>query len=146
LLALALAPVVALASTFPPVSLRGPGGDRSLTPATVADATAGIAPAAGQLTVDLRELPDAARATIPVDVGVGGLLAQLPQEVDHVADATLGAGELQVGDRLVNGARIDERWDQEGTREGTGELTLELQVGVGHIIVERLPTAAERPR
>ncbi|MPY94543.1 MAG: PspC domain-containing protein, partial [Acidimicrobiia bacterium] len=146
LVALALTPAVVLASTFPDVSLRGAWGDRLLTPATVAEASAGFDHGVGKLTVDLQELPADADATVPVELGIGELVILVPDDVDLVVDAEMGAGELVVGDRRASGARLDELWTESGGPRAEAEVRLELETGVGKIEVQRLARPEELPR
>jgi hypothetical protein len=126
LVALALVPATILTSTFPDVSLRGAWGDRQVTAANVAEASAGFEHGVGQLTVDLGALPADATATVPVTLGVGELIVLVPEDVNVVVAATVGAGELEVGDRRTGGTHIDEVWSEPArpsAREAAADAT-----------------------
>lgn len=144
--ALALVPAVILASTFPDVSLRGAWGDRLVSPATAAEASGGFDHGVGKLTVDLQELPAGAVATVPVELGVGHLEVLVPDDLDLVVEAKVGAGQLDLDERRTDGVRLEEVWTTSGGPEATGALRLELEVGVGHIDIETRPRLQEAPR
>lgn len=132
--------VLALVITQP--DLDGEGGTRTVRPDTVAAAQEHQHLAAGQLTLDLRDVPFVAGETVEIeaDLGMGQLRVLVPSNLDVEVRAEVGAGEAMVwGDQVSDGFR------QQTTRSidadvspADGELVLDLRVGMGQISVERV--------
>jgi phage shock protein PspC (stress-responsive transcriptional regulator) len=95
---------------------------------------------AGALTLDLREAPLSAR-TPPVEaaVGMGRLRVIVPSEVDVDVDARVKAGSI-AGDLAPTpsegGVDLHEAFSSDGA-EGGPDLRLDLQVGIGEVVVDR---------
>jgi len=118
------------------VDLDGGVGQRTRTPATVADIPAQYKLGAGELIVDLRRLDWPRRGPVDVDLrlGVGHALVLVPESVCVAADSTVGAGYLGVLGSQTGGADLDEH---EGTVDrATGpRLRLTGHVGLGALEV-----------
>jgi hypothetical protein len=129
------------------VHVAGGIGDRTIRPATVAEATDGYDHGIGQVTVDLRDLatqlPARETVTVPVDLGIGDLRVLVPDGVDLEVAADVGIGRVDALDRSSDGVGNDETFrfnDPNSDRS----LRLDLDVGIGHVDVdmERVPAGA----
>lgn len=134
--------LVVLSLVLAQPDLDGESGTSTVRPDTVAATQERQHLAAGQLTLDLRDLPFEAgeQVVMEAEVGVGQLRVLVPSNVDVEVRAEVGAGEITVwGDQVSEGFR------QETTRSvdadvapADGELSLDLRVGMGQISVERV--------
>jgi cell wall-active antibiotic response 4TMS protein YvqF len=110
-------------------------GESTKRPETTADLEP-FRHAIGKLTVDLTapdlDLDD---QTVEASVGIGELLVLVPEDTDVTVDAHVGAGNADVLGEQDDGFDVDLDWIS-GT-SGTQELTLDLEVGLGDIRVER---------
>jgi hypothetical protein len=90
----------------------------------------------GQLTVDLTE-PDLPLdgATVEASVGIGELLVLVPPDADVSLDAHVAVGNAQALGDTESGVDVD--FTLISGTSGTQEVTLELDVGIGNIRVER---------
>jgi predicted membrane protein len=122
--------------------LDGAAGDRTVLPSTVAAATEFQHLAAGQLVIDLRDVPFTAGEPIVVtaEVGVGQLRVLVPSNVDTQVRTDVGAGEAEVwGDQVSEGFRQDTtRVTEADVTPAAGAVQLDLRVGLGQISVERV--------
>ena len=122
--------------------LDGASGDRTVLPSTVAAATESQHLAAGQLVIDLRDVPFTPGETIVVtaEVGVGQLRVLVPPNVDTLVRTDVGAGEAEVwGDQVSEGFRQDTtRVAEADVTPAAGAVELDLRVGMGQISVERV--------
>ncbi len=138
LLGCLLLPVVAVSSVLNDVSVTGETGDQSWQPRAVADVRPEYRLAAGQLQIDLSQVRFGSQpATIDARVAVGEMRITVPsgQPVTIHADAT---GSIQALGRETSGYKVHSDISQSGS-ERLGQLTLNLRVGVGSIIVARGP-------
>jgi hypothetical protein len=138
LLGCLLLPVVAVSSVLSDVSVTGETGDQSWQPRAVADVRPEYRLAAGQLQIDLSQVRFGSQpATIDARVAVGEMRITVPsgQPVTIHADAT---GSIQALGRETSGYKVHSDISQSGS-ERLGQLTLNLRVGVGSIIVARGP-------
>lgn len=143
--ALALAAVV-------DVPLNGGVGDRTLTPAALADLPDTERLAVGHLVVDLTHIEAVGGTTrFDASVAIGELEVIVPEELTVEVRAEAGAGQVDVylsdaplslpGPDLPRLSSTDDglgasvRGVYEGT--GPGTLVLDLEVGVGHVEVTR---------
>ena len=108
---------------------------RPLGPAEVGD---GLEHGIGTYTVDLRDFEwTGDNAEVPVDLAVGvELRVTVSDGVDLVVDAEVAVGQVDGLDRQASGTGVEETFtfDEPGS---TWTLHLRLDVGVGHIVVER---------
>jgi phage shock protein PspC (stress-responsive transcriptional regulator) len=122
--------------------LDGESGTRTVRPDTVAATQEFQHLAAGQLTLDLRDVPFTTGETITMgaEVGMGQLRVLVPSNVDVEVRSDVGAGETRVwGDEVSNGFREQTtRTVQADVSPADGELSLDLRVGMGQISVERV--------
>ena len=122
--------------------LDGASGDRTVLPSTVAAATESQHLAAGQLVIDLRDVPFTPGVPIVVtaEVGVGQLRVLVPSNVDTLVRTDVGAGEAEVwGDQVSEGFRQDTtRVAEADVTPAAGAVELDLRVGLGQISVERV--------
>lgn len=122
------------------VPLRGGFGDPVYRPTTRAEVTSPYRLAAGQLTLDLRDLDlSGSTVTIVSSIGAGEILVIVPHGPTVVVDAELGVGEMDILGRHGEGTGFDRRVVDEGA-EGSGRLVLRIEAGVGHVEVRRAST------
>jgi hypothetical protein len=140
--ALLLGPLALAAAVLGDTSIWGPIGEREVVPTTVADIGDGLDHGIGQYTVDLRRLEwPGVTVDVPVKVGIGELQVSVPDDVDVVVDATVGAGRIDAVGRSASGTSLDEHlaYDDPSTDR---TIHLEVDVGVGHVEVDRVATGA----
>ena len=122
--------------------LDGESGTRTVRPDTVAATQEFQHLAAGQLTLDLRDVPFTSGDTIAMaaELGMGQLRVLVPSNVDVEVRTDVGAGEARVwGDEVSNGFREQTtRTVHSDVSPADGELSLDLRVGMGQISVERV--------
>ena len=97
--------------------------------------------AGGRLTLDLRDLPrSAADRHITASVGIGQLVVIAPPLAGLEIRTQVGAG----GTWLLGAVRgpATEIQDVRIARGAAGTYTLNLEVGVGEVMVERMPGSA----
>ena len=117
------------------VPLAGGVGDRTERPATPAELTS-YELGAGDFLLDLRQLqlPPGTTA-VKARVGVGELVAEVPDGVTVRVVASSGLGEVQVLGEQDNG--VANRVDTTAEDGGDRRLELDLRVGIGQVRVER---------
>ncbi|MDO9409670.1 PspC domain-containing protein [Patulibacter sp.] len=156
-LALALA-VPATAAVVADVDVDRSVGERDFRPGTVARAEQGYRLGAGQMVVDLRDLPlrRGQRVTIPARVDVGQVGVVLPRDrcVAWTIRTDLGAaGGYDVlgsssggGSWTGNGdGPVIEVDPAPGADDDRPRVTLDLRVGVGHVAVAQSRGAIDGP-
>jgi len=143
---LLLVPVVIVATLAPQVDgivlTDGDVRERVERPATLAALPAEYEFGAGRTTIDLRgidgeALAAAGRTTLLIEFGVGELIVLLPADVAVEVEATLGIGELAVGDVRVGGIGQERTVRLDGTSPDTGLLVLTVEQGIGSMTVTR---------
>jgi hypothetical protein len=120
--------------------LDGGMGERTLAPATVAAAEQPQQLGVGQLTIDLDQVP---LTDEPIDVraevGIGHLHVIVPRDATVVIDAEVGAGDVTVDgitvDDGVRSSSHERTFEPAGVSAGT--ITLDLELGIGRIEVDR---------
>lgn len=118
------------------VPFEGGVGDRFYRPSSTADVRDDYRLAVGGLTIDLSNVE---LGSIPVEttasVGAGRLEVRVPPGVEVIVRGHSGAGLVSVFGREDEGLDASlELADGEG---GSGEVILDLDVGVGAVFVER---------
>lgn len=118
------------------IDVDGSIGQRTRTPATVADIPAQYKLGVGELVVDLRrmEWPRTGPVDIDVRLGTGHAVVLVPRNVCIASNATVGLGFVGVLGSESAGADLDER---EGTVDRATGPTLRLKshVGIGALEV-----------
>ncbi len=90
----------------------------------------------GTMTIDLREIDDLADATrVSASVGLGELVIRVPRGADFSVDAEVGAGEIQILGRSVNGVGLDESYETPGFDDSSQRFLLDLQAFTGRVEV-----------
>jgi hypothetical protein len=120
--------------------LDGGIGDRTIEPTTVAAAERHQQLGIGQLTMDLTKVPlGADTVEVRAEVGTGHLHVLVPRDVTIVLDAEVRAGDVVIDDDTVADG-LHERAERTFAAEGTstGTVRLDLEVGAGHIDVDRV--------
>jgi hypothetical protein len=115
--------------------VTGDVGDSIEAPATPAEIDTyehGI----GKLTVDLTA-PGLEGEDLEVEakLGIGDLLVLVPEDADVTVDAHVGAGNIDALGQQEDGLDVD--LDEEFPGLGEREVTLELEVGIGNLRVQR---------
>ena len=103
---------------------------------SVSDISADYNLAMGKLTVDLRQLDDLSATTeVNANVGMGELIVRVPEGTEVEVDARVGAGQLEIFDRTIDGVGIDESYRSPGLTRGEDSLVLDLQMFTGRVEV-----------
>ena len=115
-------------------------GEVDQTPLTVEEAEEGFSVAAGQVRIDLTELPTDRRGTVevPISVGAGDVIVVLPRDGAFDAEITMHAGQVQWLDTFVAGVStgVPETFESPAVEDGaTPDLHLEIVVGAGNVRV-----------
>ena len=131
ILATALA-AVAVAFAWFNVSLHDGVGDRTESPAAIADVPSGYELGIGKLTVDLSRLPAGQPVQVKARVGVGRLEIDVPRNAKVALTTHVKAGNID-----AFGIHEDGRNAQ--LKTGNGVMRIDAQVGAGHIEVLRVP-------
>jgi hypothetical protein len=135
-LGVVLAVVAGIVVLLPGVSSLE-AGDRVLVVRDVADLQDAYELGAGQLTLDLRALDLPPGSTeLRVDVGMGELRIQVPEEATVEVDGRVTAGELRAFGTRIDGVGA-RRLVTDAGRDGAGTLTIEARVGLGTLEVSR---------
>ena len=131
-----LAVVTLVTAAAPFEGFQGGVGDRTFVVNSVDDIRSDYNLAMGKLTIDLRQVDDLAAATeVTASVGTGELIVRVPQGTDVSVDARVGAGQLVIFDRVLDGVGVDETYATPGF-DGSGEsLSLDLQMFTGRVVV-----------
>jgi hypothetical protein len=124
------------------VHVNGAVGERTVRPVTIAEAEDGYDHGIGQLTVDLRGLDraDEDEVTISVDLGVGEVKVLVPEGTNLEVVTDVGIGKVDVLDREAEGVGNDDTFRFEDPASNQ-KLRLEIDVGIGHVDVDRVPAA-----
>jgi phage shock protein PspC (stress-responsive transcriptional regulator) len=124
------------------VPFEGGVGDRYYSPASAIELRDSYRLAAGVMIIDLTDVAAGADdVDVAATVGTGNLEVQVPREVGVTVEASSGAGVVEVFGRSQGG--IDVSLNHSTGNELRGKITLNLDVGLGAIWVER---AGELPR
>jgi phage shock protein PspC (stress-responsive transcriptional regulator) len=131
LVALAATAIAITFSVFD-VSLNDGVGDRSYTPAAVADVRDRYELGIGTLDLDLSNLPPNRVVETEARVGIGDLKVIVPQDATVAVDASARAGSVDVLGQEEDGSHAS-------VVTGDGRYKLVLHVGAGQIDVVRAP-------
>ena len=131
---------------------RGSGvGEARVTVADIEELEDEYRHGIGQLVVDLRDLdPERTDHSVELSLGIGELRVYVPDSIATTADIKVGVGSIEARGA---GYAWYESTDGLGTRrtiavpvegETTGELRLDIDVGIGEVDVRTVPAAIER--
>lgn len=135
-----LGTILALAAWITAVApfegFQGGIGDRTV----VVSSTDAIQPdynvAMGKLTLDLTELETIGTpTTLTASVGMGELLVRVPEGTSVEVDVRVGAGEVMIFDRVVDGVGLDETYRTPGFDSSEQHFDLQLEVLTGRVEV-----------
>jgi hypothetical protein len=135
-----LGSILALAAWITAVApfegFQGGIGDRTV----VVDSVEAIRPdynvAMGTLTIDLSEIDAIGSPTsLTASVGMGELVVRVPEGTSVEVDARVGAGQIMVFDRVVDGVGIDEIYRTPGFDASAEHFELQLEVLTGRVEV-----------
>jgi len=133
---------VAVVAAFLTVPLEGGVGDREFRPQTLGDLRPDYRLTGGDLRLDLGALsPAGATVSLAASVGVGRLTVVVPDGVPVEVEARVAGGGLVLFGARQTGTGLGDRVErtESGTGSASGRLTLELEVGIGGIVVETAP-------
>lgn len=119
-------------------------------PQTVEEVESSYQLGAGEFSLDLSgiEVPAGQDVETSIQMGAGELVVTVPDDVDVLVNARVGAGELRVFDQTRTGvgiqletvARLDDPDRSDGTGPDADEpavLTIDLNAGFGDVTIER---------
>lgn len=116
-------------------------GDAVYRPTDVATAEDGYSVIAGNVVIDLTDLPlDGDLVTVPVNLGAGELRVIMPEGVSYTAEVRQPAGDFTWLDDRTRSGVGDGGWrtyESESAADGAApEIELELSLGAGELTVE----------
>lgn len=123
-----------LSATLVDEPLTGGTGNVIVAPQGLADLKGEYHLAAGQLTVDLSQVPLTASPTVKVTVALGRLTVLVPPQANVYVAAHAGAGHVDLFGTTDDGVNIDSPVTQSPS-PGGGTIHLSLSVGFGEIDV-----------
>jgi phage shock protein PspC (stress-responsive transcriptional regulator)/predicted membrane protein len=123
---------VAVAFAWFDVSFHDGIGDRTETPASIADVPSRYELGIGKLNVDLSHLPAGQPVQVKAHVGLGRLEIDVPRNAKVALTTHVKAGDID-----AFGIHDDGRNAKVNT--GNGVMRIDAQVGAGHIEVVRVP-------
>lgn len=128
--------VTLLTAAAPFEGFQGGVGDRTIQVSTVGDIQSDYNLAMGTMTIDLREIDDLTNTTpVNASVGMGELVIRLPRGADFSVDAEVGAGEIEILGRTIEGVGIDETYETPGFDDSSETFVLDLQTFTGRVEV-----------
>lgn len=131
-----LAAVALMTAAAPFEGFQGGVGDRTYEVASIDDINADYNLALGKLTIDLRDVEDLEAATpLTASVGMGELIVRIPAGTAIDVDASIGAGQLEILGRVIDGVDIDESFVSPGFEGSSQSLRLDLQTFTGRVEV-----------
>ena len=124
-----------------PVSVSSGIGDKTERPTAVAELKPAYELGMGSLNLDFSDLAlEEGTTSVEADVGIGELVVTVPPDVRLEIDAHAGIGDLDVlgsHDDGVSAQRTISAVSVAGSAPGTPVLELELDVGLGAVVVRR---------
>ncbi len=120
-------------------AFNGGTGARQIHPVTAADLQSGYELGAGGLEMDLSDVDfTERRLSTDVHVGLGNVRVIVPRTVDVTVHATAGLGALDLLGNHAEGTGVERQvFDNGPDGAGGGDLDLMLDVGLGHVEVDR---------
>lgn len=138
-LGLLLVPVVVATSAFGPVTHLDHWSAATRSYAQVSDLpAAGDTQQAGELVVDLSQLPTTSDVDYTAHLGTGRLEVLVPPDAEVVVDYQVGVGEVRVdGQQVAAGGHLADRTAPTSATPSEDVLTLHLSVDRGQLVVRR---------
>lgn len=131
-----LAVAAGITAVAPFEGFQGGIGDRTVAVSSVDAIQPDYNVAMGKLTLDLREMGDIQPATLlTASVGMGELVVRVPEGTNVEVDARVGAGQIEIFDRVVDGVGLDETYRSAGFDILEDHLVLQLEVFTGRVEV-----------
>lgn len=131
-----LALVTLLTAAAPFEGFQGGVGDRTVEVSSVAEIDPDYNLALGTMTIDLGDIDDLGPTTdLTASVGMGELVVRVPEDIEVAVKARVGAGQIDILGRVVDGVGIDDTYQTPGFAESSQSLTLDLQVFTGRVEV-----------
>ena len=131
-----LAVITLITAAAPFEGFQGGVGDRTVELTSVDEIRPDYNLAMGKLTIDLRHLEDLdAVTTLTASVGTGELIVRIPEGTAIAVDASVGAGQVAILGRVIDGLGIDETYQSPGYAEAGESLKLDLQAFTGRVEV-----------
>ncbi|WP_329052334.1 PspC domain-containing protein [Amycolatopsis sp. NBC_01488] len=136
---LAIAGMVLTTVPFQNFDFRGGAGDLTVTPHAVTDLKPLYQHAAGNIDLDLTQLPAGAPITTDVVNGAGDTTVTVPDTADVTYDCHTGAGTTSCFDRSADGISQDALTGTDYGTDGPGgqKITLHVKNSVGNVAVRR---------
>ena len=128
---------VAAAASLVRVPLRGGTGQRVYAPTTLQAVNPEYRLAAGQIHLDLTQLPWISTVQTRVRVAAGDIEVVVPSDVTVDFRGHSGAGEIDLFDVMRNGVDVTLQRLVPGAQPGSPRLVLDAEVSVGQIRVIR---------
>lgn len=140
-LAVLMLPLTAISSTVD-TSFPARIGDTQLRPTSIADVEPNYSMGVGNLIVDLSSINlDGRSLTTKVEFGLGQAVVIVPKGVPVKANTSLGLGKLDVMDRDAAGTQP--RLTLSPADDVMPLVTLEVDGGIGHVVVTDDPNSPE---
>lgn len=115
-------------------------GELRLAPTEIDDLQASYELGAGSLRLDLTELPfDGETVRVEVAVGAGEIRVTVPDDVDLVAEGSVGIGQVRLIERSAGGLGVGDVRTTIEVDDPRGSVELDLSAGLGDIRVEQAP-------
>jgi predicted membrane protein len=135
-----LGTILALAAWITAVApfegFQGGIGDRTIVVNSVDAIQPDYNVAMGKLTVDLTEIEAIGSPTsLTASVGMGELIVRVPEGTSVEVDARVGAGEVMIFDRVVDGVGLDETYRTPDFDASEEHFELQLEVLTGRVEV-----------
>lgn len=131
-----LAVITLITAAAPFEGFQGGVGDRTIAVTSADEIRPDYNLAMGKLTIDLRDVDDLdAAAALSASVGTGELIVRIPEGTEIDVDARVGAGQLEILGRVIDGLGIDETYQSPGYEASGQRLNLDLQAFSGRVEV-----------
>lgn len=131
-----LALLALLTAAAPFEGFQGGIGDRVIEVTSVDDIRPDYNLAMGKLTIDLRDIDDLEVATaLSASVGMGELIVRVPAGIELSVEGSVGAGQIDILDRVTDGVGIDDTFQTPGFDQSGNSLSLDLQAFTGRVEV-----------
>lgn len=131
-----LALLALLTAAAPFEGFQGGIGDRVIEVTSVDDIRPDYNLAMGKLTIDLRDIDDLEVATaLSASVGMGELIVRVPAGIELSVEGSVGAGQIDIFDRVTDGVGIDDTFQTPGFDQSGNSLSLDLQAFTGRVEV-----------
>lgn len=128
--------ITLLTAAAPFEGFQGGVGDRTVQVSSVGELKTDYNLAMGTMTIDLREIDDLAASTnVSASVGMGELVIRVPRGADFSVNAEVGAGEIEILGRPINGVGLDETYETPGFEDSSETFVLDLQAFTGRVEV-----------